>query len=75
MLRRWRERKNLVKIIKKTMSELLALSVSENSRRHFGIPTQNQKMYQKSMVKNSMRFRAQNRHGKITKNVKNVAKK
>ena len=27
MLRRWRERKNLVKIIKKTMSELLALSV------------------------------------------------
>ena len=34
-----------------------------------------QKMYQKSMVKNSMRFRAQNRHGKITKNVKNVAKK
>ena len=27
MLRRWRERKNLVKILKKTMSELLALSV------------------------------------------------
>ena len=44
-------------------------------RRHCGIPTQNQKMYQKSMVKNSMRFRAQNRHGKITKNAKNVAKK
>ena len=44
-------------------------------RRQCGIPTQNQKMYQKSMVKNSMRFRAQNRHGKIIKNVKNVAKK
>ena len=44
-------------------------------RRQYGIPTQNQKMYQKSMVKNSMRFRAQNRHGKITKNAKNVAKK
>ena len=44
-------------------------------RRHCGIPTQNQKMYQKSMVKNDMRFRAQNRHGKITKNAKNVGKK
>ena len=44
-------------------------------QRQCGIPTQNQKMYQKSMVKNGMRFRAQNRHGKITKNAKNVTKK
>ena len=45
------------------------------SWRHCGIPTQNPKIYQKSMVKIDIRFRAQNRHGKITKKSKNQTKK